>query len=153
MMFKSKVAATVHRIAKGTRWIDGIYRLFFLWIIAVVIVRHELNVHHFNPKEDGTLLFCVVCVLVISLIIMFVQTHTRVHGWTAVRMGVFGLVAFDAIFYGLISIAALWGWNHTSEHDLNTARAILVVSAPLMFVGQVQFIFSRLRGRKAPQAG
>lgn len=126
------------------------YRALLGWLAAVVVTRELLNRYRFNPHDpnDTRLLFAVAVIIGISVVIMLIETRI----WTPRKAGIWGLILFDALFYGIfLSGASIWH-IHLSQHDQNWYRALLIVSGPLLLLSQVRHGVARLRARRARRA-
>lgn len=120
--------------------------LFAGWLLAIFAVWLLLQHHEFadrNDRDTATLLFVAACVIGVSVLIMFVETTQ----WTARRLGVFGLILFDCLLYGLTSSIALWRWTALTNSRLNVLRALLLVSATLLVISQARYLSEGARDR------
>lgn len=116
---------------------------FVVWVAVIVGVWALLNRHRFNPANDrpsAWLLFLASCVIGISVLIMLADTAK----WTIRRLGVFGLVLFGGLLYGLSASVALWRWTVLTQRDLNWIRALILVSSPLLLISQIRYVVARL---------
>jgi hypothetical protein len=116
---------------------------FVGWLIVVVSVRALLNRHHFDLQHDrpsAWMLFVASVVIGISVLIMLADTAQ----WSVRRLGVFGLVVFGGLLYGLSASVALWHWTVLSQHDFNWIRALILVSSPMLFVSQIRYLAARV---------
>lgn len=126
------------------------YRALIGWLFAVIVTREILNQHQFNPRDrdDLRLLFGIGVIIGISVVIMLAETRC----WTLRKSGIFGLVLFDALFYGLFLSSAPLFDLHFSQHTQNWFRALLIVSGPLLLLSQIRHGISELRAWRARRA-
>jgi hypothetical protein len=122
-------------IGRRLRRVISWYWLLALWIAAVLVTRHLLDAHGFNPRKDAWLIFSACSVVSISILIMLIQ----VRPWTIRALGILGLACFDAGLYGLSSSINLWHWHTATRHDANLLIALLLVSAPLLLLSQIKY--------------
>jgi hypothetical protein len=118
------------------------------WLLVVAAVWALMNRHAFNPQHDtlsAWLLFLASCVIGVSVVIMLIDTDE----WTPRRLGVFGLVLFSGLLYGLTASVSLFHWTILTQHRLNWIRALIVVSAVLLAYSQVRYIAARLHDWRA----
>lgn len=116
---------------------------FVIWIAVVAAVWALLNRHQFNPADDrqsAWLLFIASCVIGVSVLIMLADTAE----WTIRRLGVFGLVLFGGLLYGLTTSVGLWRWTTLTQSDFNWVRALIIVSTPLLAISQVRYLYARI---------
>ena len=112
-------------------------------LLAVLAVRELIIGLTFSNRSDGTLMLTLGIIISISVLIMLVSTQE----WTLRALGVFGLILFDAAYYGINGTLNLWGWPPITDGLLATLRAMIIVAAILLLTSQVRHIGHGLRCR------
>lgn len=134
-------------IIAAARWTQPRYGALLAAVGAVAIAHELLNRHRFNQRDpnDARLLFAVGIVLGGCTLIMLAETRW----WTLRKTGIFGIVLFDAAFYGLfLGAGAIWR-IHLSAADQNWFRAVLIVAAPLLLISQLRHVIGGCRAWRA----
>lgn len=117
---------------------------------AVLLLRELLVRLTFSATTDGALMLTLGMVISVSVLIMLVQTAE----WTLRALGVFGLIMFDAAYYGLNGMLALWAWPPVTPGLLATLRAMIIIAAVLLLTSQILHLGrgARCRWRKRREA-